>query len=321
MKSEYAARPSGGRSTSTSRSARASRRQLKLYLFCYLGLLPTILLFVILRVRPLFSTLQLSFYNWNMIKPIKPFVGFDNYRALLKDDLFLLSLRNTTLFAFGTVIMTAVLSLALASALSGRRKMSAFYQVVYFIPVVTPMVPVSIIWKWIYDPGYGLLNYILSFFGIEPVGWLTYPNLALFSIIVMCIWKALGYNMVMFLVGLKAISRQYYEAAAIDGASGWKSFRYITLPLLKPIILYVLVTSTIDAFNVFTPVYVMTTGSQGAPGNAVRTLVYNMYEDGFRYFKMGYASAQAAVLLLIVLVLTVLQFAFLRHEDTSSQGP
>jgi ABC-type sugar transport system permease subunit len=145
-----------------------------------------------------------------------------------------------------------------------------------------------------------------------------YPNLALISIIMMCIWKNLGYNMVMFLVGLKAISRQYYEAAAIDGANKWQSFLYITLPLLKPILMYVFITSTIDAFNIFTPVYVMTTGSQGAPGNAVRTLVFNIYEDGFRYFKMGYASSQAVILLLIVMFFTLVQLKLFKGEEAGS---
>ena len=185
-----------------------------------------------------------------------------------------------------------ILSLALAVALNRPSRLTGLYQTLYFLPVITPMVPVSVIWKWIYDPGYGLLNYILSLFGVRPIGWLMYPNLALISIIIMCVWKNLGYNMIMFLVGLKNIPAQYYEAAAIDGASRWQAFWRITLPLLKPILLYVLVTSTIDGFNIFTPVYVMTTGSQGAPGNAVRTLVFNIYEEGFRYFKMGYASSR-----------------------------
>lgn len=290
----------------------------KRYLFCYLGLLPIVLLFLWLRVGPLVSTIRLSFHDWNLIKAYKPFVGLKNYANLFNDRLFIMALRNTTIFAFATVLIGIVLSLALAVALNRPSKLSGFYQTVYFLPVITPMVPVSVIWKWIYDPGYGLLNYFLSFFGIKPVGWLMYPNLALLSIIIMCIWKAIGYNMIMFLVGLKNIPEQYYEAAAIDGANNWHIFRSITLPLLKPIIMYVFITSTIEGFNIFTPVYVMTTGSQGAPGNAVRTLVFNIYEEGFRYFKMGYASSQAVVLLLIVLVMTVLQLQVFRGEDASA---
>ena len=292
--------------------------QTKKYLFCYIGLLPVVALFVWLRINPLVSTIKLSFYDWNLIKAFKPFVGLKNYVRLFNDKLFILALRNTAIFAFATVLIGIVLSLALAVALNKPGKMNGFYQTVYFLPVITPMVPVSVVWKWIYDPGYGLLNYFLSFFGIKPIGWLMYPNIALISIIIMCIWKAVGYNMIMFLVGLKNIPSQYYEAAAIDGANGWEIFRSITLPLLRPIIMYVFVTSTIEGFNIFTPVYVMTTGSQGAPGNAVRTLVFNIYEEGFRYFKMGYASSQAVVLLLIVLGLTLIQLKFLGGDDVGA---
>ncbi|MDI9423085.1 MAG: sugar ABC transporter permease [Bacillota bacterium] len=292
--------------------------QTKRYLFCYLGLLPVVMLFVWLRVGPLASTINLSFHDWNLIKLNKPFVGLKNYINLFGDRLFLMSLKNTTIFAVGTVAIGMLLALPLALALNRSSKLGAFYQAVYFLPVITPMVPVSVIFKWIYDPGYGLLNYVLSFFGVKPVGWLMYPNLALASIIAMCIWKNIGYHMIMFLVGLKNISEQYYEAAAIDGANKWQIFWSITLPLLKPILLYVFITTTIEGFNIFTPVYVMTTGSQGAPGNAVRTLVYNIYEEGFRYFKMGYASSQAVMLLLIVLVVTVIQMRIFRGEDGSA---
>lgn len=290
----------------------------KRYLFCYLALLPVVALFIWLRVIPAASTINLSFHNWNLIRPNKPFIGLTNFINLFNDRLFLMSLKNTVIFAFATVIFGMLLAMPLALALNRPKKLSGFYQSVYFLPVITPMVPIAVIFKWIYDPGYGLLNYFLSFFGVDPIGWLMYPSLALASIIVMCIWKNLGYHMLMLLVGLKNISVQYYEAAAIDGANKWQIFWRITLPLLKPILLYVFITTSIEGFNIFTPVYVMTTGSQGAPGNAVRTLVYNIYEEGFRYFKMGYASAQAVVLLLLVLAVTMLQFRMFRGEDGSS---
>ncbi|HBN97626.1 MAG TPA: sugar ABC transporter permease [Firmicutes bacterium] len=290
----------------------------KRYLFCYLALLPVVLLFVWLRVGPAASTINLSFHDWNLIRAHKPFVGLKNYINLFNDRLFLISLRNTTIFAFATVVFGMLLALPLALALNRPSKLTGFYQAVYFLPVITPMVPVSVIFKWIYDPGYGLLNYLLSFFGVEPIGWLMFPNLALASIIVMCIWKNLGYHMIMLLVGLKNIPGQYYEAAAIDGANKWQIFWKVTLPLLKPILMYVFITTSIEGFNIFTPVYVMTTGSQGAPGNSVRTLVYNIYEDGFRYFKMGYASSQAVMLLLIVLAVTMLQMKMLSGDDASS---
>jgi multiple sugar transport system permease protein len=303
------------------RSIPKSGFQKKYYLFCYLGLLPILLLYLFLRVIPLIQALGLSFYNWNMINAYKPFVGLANYFKLVHDSVFQIAIKNTLIFAFFSVTIGIILALGLAVILNrSNMKSAGIYQVIYFLPVITPMVPVAIIWKWIYDPGYGLLNYIISFFGVKPIGWLMYPKLALAAITVMCIWKALGYNMIMFLVGLKAISKQYYEAAVIDGANKWHSFIYITVPLLKPIFLYVLVTASIDAFNMFTPVYIMTGGAQGASGNMVRTLVYNIYEDGFRYFKMGYASSQAVVLLFIVLAVTAVQFGVLRNDNSGSDN-
>ncbi|HUV09045.1 MAG TPA: sugar ABC transporter permease, partial [Spirochaetia bacterium] len=210
---------------------------------------------------------------------------------------------------------TAVISLALAIALNSKRvKILPFYQTVYFIPVVTSMVPVAVVWKWIYDPSYGLLNYFLSFFGMEPRAWLIEPGTALLSIGIMSIWKIVGYYMVIFLVGIKAISPQYYEAAEIDGANGWQKFFRITLPLLRPITLFVFVIASINAFQVFTQVYVMTVGSQGAPGNVVRVLVYEIYENAFRFFKMGYASAQAIVLFLLIAFLTLIQFRLAKER-------
>jgi multiple sugar transport system permease protein len=150
--------------------------------------------------------------------------------------------------------------------------------------------------------------------GIGPVGWLIYPTYALWAIVAMSVWKVVGYNMIIFLVGIRNIPALYYEAAAIDGASAFQQFRRVTLPLLKPIILFVTVVSTINAYNVFTQVYVMTTGSQGAPGNSVRVLVFDIYENAFRYFKMGYASSEAVVLFAIILLLTLIQFRVIRYD-------
>lgn len=287
------------------------------YLFCYIGLLPAILLYVIFRIIPIVDTFRLSFYSWSVLGVGNRFIGLQNYFKLFQDKLFITALVNTTLFAVFVVFFSVVISLALAIMLNNKRmeRFSPIYELIYFLPVVTPMVPVAVMWKWIYDPQYGLLNYFLSLFGISPKAWLVYPDLALYAIVIMSVWKIVGYYMMIFLVGLKNISKEYYEAALIDGAVGWQVFRYITLPLLRPIVLYVLVVATIQAFNVFTQVYVMTSDVQGAPGRLVRVLVYDIYENGFRYFKMGYASAEAVILLLIVLVLTVFEFRVMGKEN------
>lgn len=291
-----------------------SRQKLNTYLFCYLALLPILAVYVFIRVIPILQSFWLSLTNAKITSAAAQFIGLDNFERLTRDDLFLSSLRNTSLFAVGTVVGSTLIGLALAVLLASGLRGSPWFEAIYFIPVITPWVPVAIAWKWIYDPSNGLLNYITSLFGMEPRGWLLYPDTALAAIIVMGIWKTIGYNMVIFLVGIRAIPADYYEAASIDGASFWQRFRHITMPLLRPITLFVLVISTINAFNVFTPVYVMTTGSQGAPGSSVRVLVMDMYENAFSFFRLGYASAEAVVLFLIILVLTVVQFRIVRQD-------
>jgi multiple sugar transport system permease protein len=296
-------------------AARAHRSSLtrSQLLFVVGALAPIMAIYAVLRIIPIGQTFWMSFHDYRLVGN-RPFIGLENYASLLGDANFWTALKNTTAFAVFTVLFSVILALLVAVALSGRIRFRAWYEAIYFIPVITPMVPVSIAWKWIYDPTYGLLNYFLGTLGIPPVGWLIYPAYALWAIVAMSVWKVVGYNMIIFLVGIRNIPSLYYEAAAIDGASGWQQFWHITLPLLKPIILFVTVISTINAYNVFTQVYVMTTGSQGAPGNSVRVLVFDIYENAFRYFKMGYASSEAVVLFLIVLVLTLIQFKIIRSD-------
>ncbi|MCW3473239.1 carbohydrate ABC transporter permease [Limobrevibacterium gyesilva] len=289
-------------------------RRARIPLFCYVALLPVLALFLYVRIIPIGFGFLLSFYKWNLISPRKPFVGFDNYVTLMSDENFLLALKNTTIYSFSTVALSTVLALPLAVFLSRPGRLSAFYQTVYFLPVITPLVPMSIAWKWIYDYNYGILNYGLSLVGLPAVPWLTDPDIALWALVIMGVWKVIGYNLVLFLVGIRNIPHEYLEAAALDGASDWQRFWRITLPLLKPILLYVLVTATINAYNVFTQVYVMTLGSQSAPGQAVRMLVLDIYTNGFQFFRMGYASAEAVTLTLIVLGLTVVQFGLVRND-------
>jgi len=287
------------------------------YKFCYFGIFPTLFIYSIFRLFPIIDSLRLSFYSWSIISTNNHFIGLDNFKKLFKDKQFITSLSNTTSFAIFVVFFTVVISLMLAIALNNKRieRFSPIYQLIYFLPVITPMVPVAVMWKWIYDPTYGLLNYFLSFFGVNPKAWLIEPNLALYSIAIMTVWKLIGYYMVIFMVGLKSISKVYYEAASIEGATGFKAFRYITLPSLRPIILYVLVIAVIQGYNVFTQVYVMTSDIQGSPGRLVRVLVYDIYENAFRFFKMGYASSEAVILLVIILSITFVEYLLLSKEE------
>jgi multiple sugar transport system permease protein len=308
-------RARGGARVEGTTTLRLNRLTLAKYRFCYLGLLPVFVIYWVLRLEPIGRTFVLSFYDWHLIRPLKPWVGLANYRELLQDSNFLMALWNTTLFAVAVVVLSVVVGLALAVLLAGKLRFTAAYQAIYFLPVITPMVPMAIAWKWIFDARIGILNYGLSWFGVPPVGWLTSPEVAIWSIIIMSVWKALGYNMVLLLVGLKNIPATLYEAASLDGAFGWRMFRRITLPLLRPILLFVIVVSTINAYNVFTQVYVMTQGSQAAPGAQLRVLVTDIYQNGFQFFKMGYASAEAVVLTIIILALTLVQFRVIRVDE------
>ncbi|MBI1774499.1 MAG: sugar ABC transporter permease [Proteobacteria bacterium] len=297
-----------------------SRGQWRVMTFCYLALLPVLVLFGYVRVLPTINAFILSVYKWELIDPIRPFVGLDNYWGLLEDENFLLALKNTLIFSPSVVVASTLLSLPLALFLARKGKLSVVYQTIYFLPVITPLVPVSIAWKWIYDYNYGLLNYGLSLVGLPAVAWLTDADIALWALVIMSVWKHLGQNLVFFLVGIRNIPSVYLEAAMIDGADAWQQFRYITLPLLRPILLFVVVTSTINAFTVFTQVYVMTLGSQAAPGQAVRVIALDIYYNAFQYLHMGYASAESVLLFIMVLAFTIIQFRLARSQKEGLDG-
>ncbi|HLW49199.1 MAG TPA: sugar ABC transporter permease [bacterium] len=292
------------------------------YLFCYVMLLVPAAFFVLFRVSPIVQTLRLSVLNWDLISRVKPFVGLDNFRTLLEDSNFRLALSNTTVFAAATVVASVVLALLVALPLAGRPaagvarrlRFEGAYQLIYFLPFITPTVPEAVVWKWIYDARYGILNYVLGLVGIPPLGWLIDPRITLWAVIIMSVWKTLGYNMVLFIIGLRAIPAEYMEAGLIDGATGWRFFRFLTLPLLMPTVLLVTVISTIGAYNVFTQVYVLAADIQGSPGSVVRVLIYDIFENAFRFYRMGYASAEATVFFAIVLLLTLAQFRVLRSR-------
>jgi multiple sugar transport system permease protein len=291
------------------------RRRGRALLFCYLGLAPVLFLFGYIRLFPIAWSAILSLYNWNLISLHKPFVGLANYVRLAHDGNFQLALKNTTVYSLATVVCSTLIALPLAVFLAGRSRVAVLYQTIYFLPVITPMVPMAIAWKWIYDYNYGLFNYGLSVVGGRPIAWLTNPAIALWALIIMSVWKVLGYNLILFLVGIRNIPAIYLESANLDGATAWQGFRFVSLPLLKPILLYVLVTATINSYNVFTQVYVMTLGSQSAPGQAVRVLVFDIWQNAFQYFRMGYASSEAVILTLIVLGFTLIQFGLVRGEE------
>ncbi|MEG1524408.1 MAG: sugar ABC transporter permease [Clostridia bacterium] len=282
--------------------------------FILLGLLPVLLIYAYLRIIPIGKSIYMSFFNWNYVTNNNIFIGLTNYINMFKNEQFLISMRNTTIIAFAMFIVIMPLSLWIANALNSKIKFGAWYEALYFLPVIMPMVPITIIWKWILNTNYGLLNWCLSLFGIDKLAWLTSPDLAIIVVIVIMIWKNVGYNVLIYLVGLRGIPKSYYEAAAIDGANSGQCFRYISLPQLKPITIYVSVTTLIKGYNVFSLVSILASDVQGAPGYLVRVLVYDMIENAFRFFKMGYASAEAVVLFLVVLILTVSQMGLMKER-------
>jgi len=203
----------------------------------------------------------------------------------------------------GTVPAATVLALMLALLLNQKLRGVTFYRTAYFLPVVSSTVAVALVWSWIYSKDFGLLNYLLRGFGVEPIAWLTSTRFAMLALIIMGIWGLLGEGMIIFLAGLQGISQSYYESAEVDGANSWGKFLHITLPLITPSMFFYFLITIINAFQAFEQIYVMT---RGGPSNATTTMVYYIYTNAFRNFRMGYASAQAIALFLIVMVLTLI---------------
>jgi multiple sugar transport system permease protein len=288
------------------------------YRFVAIVLLPVMGLFVYLRIIPTAQAFLMSLYEWKLIKPAEKFVGLDNYIKLLSDKNFITAFTNTTLFAVATTIISVLFALVLAAFLARavRGRVGGFIELLYFAPVLVPMVPVTLGWREIFNYQNGFLNGWLGVLGIPKQPWLSDPEMALVAVVILSVWKQVGYNMIILLVGMRAIPREFHEAAAVDGAGAWQQFRHITMPLLAPVTLFVIVITTISAYNVFTQVYVLASDVQGAPGLLVRVLVYDIFENGFRFFKMGYASAEAVYLFLIIMALTIIQFRFLRGTST-----
>ncbi len=282
------------------------RRLLQGYIF----LSPSLIILLIFVAVPLLFSLYLSFHQWNVISPEKPFVGLSNFTALVHDTLFWKAMKNTALYTLQVPVGMAI-ALFVAILMNQRLKGIHFFRTIFFLPSVSSFVAVALVWQWLYQPQYGLVNFILKQIGFGPVPWLSSPKTALLSIMIMTIWMGIGYQMVIFLAGLQGIPGYLYEAAIIDGASPWQRFCSVTLPLLKPTTFFVLITSLIGSFQVFTSVYVMT---QGGPNRATDVVVYHIYQNAWEYLRMGYASAMSWVLFVVILIATALQFKLIGRD-------
>ncbi|MBN7784106.1 sugar ABC transporter permease [Ponticoccus gilvus] len=269
-----------------------------------------------MRMYPIVETLRLSMYQWNLLSKDKIFVGLANFAELFGDDQFLDALTNTAIIAFGAMVITIPTSMALAGVIyhRTRSRFAGFYETAVFIPHVVSLVPAAMAWKWIFDAKLGPLNAIIVSLGGEAQAWLFDPVLSVVCIILLVSWQTLGYAVLIYLVGFRNLPKSVFEAARLDGANGVQSFLYMSVPLLKPITLYVSVVTLISGFNVYAQAYVLASDTQGAPGRLVRVLVLDMLENSFQNFRVGYAAAEAVILLLIVLVLTTVQFGLLRQK-------
>jgi multiple sugar transport system permease protein len=265
---------------------------------------PVIIAFLVFNLYPMALGLYLSFTSWDILRP-PTFIGLRNWADLFSDELLLRAVLQTLYYAIASVAGATVLSLALALLLNRRLRTIGFYRTFFFLPAVTSLVAIAMVWRWIYNTEFGVLNAFLSSLGLNPVNWLGDPVLAMPAVILMSIWRSAGFNTVLFLAGLQGVPQEYYEAAEIDGANRWDRFRHITLPLVSPTTFFVVVNGLIGSWQVFDQVYILT---RGGPLLSTVTVVYLIYSNGFEWYKTGYASAMAYGLFLILIVLTAVQF-------------
>lgn len=288
----------------------------------YLFILVPMTLFVVFEAYPLIQTFVLSTQEWSLLRPPEP-VGLDNYTELFGDRVFWKAMRNTFFFAAGVVPANLIISLFLAVLIFPlSRKAQTFFKAAFYLPAVASLVVVSLIWRWLFDPAYGLINYFLETVGLPTSLFLASSKAALPSIMFMVIMVGIGASLILLLAAMNGIPKELYETAILDGASPWRKFWHITLPLIRPTILFLVVVGTIEAFREFTTIFIMTSagpgsgsgGAGGGPNYATTTMVFYIFRLGFRLNKFGVASALATVLFGIIFIVAFIQFRMLRSE-------
>ncbi len=266
----------------------------------YLFVLPALVGTFVFIIIPIFCSFGLSFTKWDLLNPIE-FAGLENYKSVFTEQAFTKILVNTFIYATSTTIFGVLIPLILAYILNNKIRGSEFFKTAYFLPFITPMIVIGIVWEWIFDPNIGILNKFLNL----HINWLYDTNFAMPALIIVSVWKLIGYNMVIFLSGMSTLSSDVTEASKIDGANEIESFWYITIPMLSPTIFFVVIITAISSFQVFDLIYVMT---QGGPLDSTNVLVYSIYKNAFEYFNIGKASALAYVLFGIILILSLFQW-------------
>jgi len=273
-------------------------------LWAYLFILPQAVGILVFIVGAVIVAFLLSFCEWDLVTPFR-WVGLRNYIVQLNQPIFWKCLLNTAYFALGHIPLVIIFGLGLALILHKKILGITVYRSVFFLPFVTSSVAISLVWLWLYNPEYGLINSYLSLVGIKGPQWIASLRWAMPSIIILVVWKVVGYNMVLFLAGLTAIPAHLYDAAKIDGAGRWTQFRYVTLPMLSPTIFFILIISIIGSLQLFDEVFIMT---RGGPANATSVLVHHIYKLAFSFFKIGEASAVAWILFMLIFLVTLVQF-------------
>lgn len=275
----------------------------------YIFLAPFIIFFLIFVVRAVISAVSMSFYDWQILRAARPYVGFGNYVELMNDYVWWIAVKNTIIFTLMTVAGTTVVALTAAVAITQKIRGQNFFRVVLYMPTLLSVGVIGLIWVWLLGTQFGIINYFLSFFGIHPINWLGDENIVIPALSLTTIWWGFGFPMLIFIAGIQGIPDQLYEAARIDGANNRQLFWYITLPLLRPTILFVTVTGVISHFQVFGQPFIITNG--GGPGRASYTVIIYLFQMAWRAFRMGYGSAVAVSLAVIIAAFTAVQFKLL----------
>jgi len=275
-------------------------------------LLPAAIIFGAFNIFPILYSGYLSLLKWDGLSAAREYVGLKNYVELLSSHDLWNSLRVTMYYMGGVTVLGIAAGLVVALALNKGVRALSFYRAVYFTPVVTSTVAAAVVWKYLFDPGSGFVNVFLRSIGIHAPNWLSSPVWAMPAVILLGVWKRLGFNMVIYLAGLQSIPGEFYDAAKVDGAGSWARFRYVTLPLLSPVTLLLVIMSVIDSFLVFDQIFVMT---NGGPLQSTEVIGFLLYRYAFRYFKLGYASAVGWVIFAVIFAITLAQWRLFGFDN------
>lgn len=271
----------------------------------WLFVLPALIPLLVFWIYPILRSFYISFTDWDYMSPTYNFVFFDNFIALFKDSRFYDALWNTVVFTLGTLIPTIILGLGLALLMQKSFRGSGIVKFILFSPWITPTVAVSIVWTWIYDPGTGIANTILNFLGLPALQWIKSSQTSMLAVIIVTVWKSLGYAMIFYLSALEKVPKELYEASGMDGAKWWQRFRDVTLPCISPTTFFLMIITMVNSLQAYDQIQILT---QGGPSGSTRTLLYMYYQLGFEEFNMGQATAVAIILIVITVLLSIVQF-------------